>query len=243
MPELELTFLGTGNAFAPEGLCWNGFVANGTHLFEAPPSALVMLHRAGIDPNDLDSVVISHHHGDHFLGLPFLMLHWGQMGRKKPIRVIGPPGTEEATREIASRVYPNLFRHRYPIEWLELLPGQTAEAADLELRAVEVVHDPSLALNLGFAASLDGRRFGYTGDSALCDSVIALARHAEVLVAECSSKAREAPTHMNLDDDMPIVRAAMDPDAALLLTHLGPGIATGDLPRTVVARDLGRYRF
>lgn len=243
MPDLELTFLGTGNAFAPGGLCWNGFVANGTHLFEAPPTALAMLHRAGIDPNDLDSVVISHHHGDHFLGLPFLMLHWGQFGRTKPVRVIGPPGTEEATREIAARVFPSLFRHRYPIEWVEVVPGQTAKAAGLDLRAVEVVHDPKLALSLGFAATLEGRRFAYTGDSALCDTVLDLARGAEVLVAECSSKAREAPTHMNLDDDMPIVRAAMDADATLVLTHLGSGITTSELPRTFVAEDLGRYRF
>ena len=59
MPELELQFIGTGNAFAPGGLCWNGFVVNGRFLFEAPPQALQSLNLMGIDPNGLDAVVLN----------------------------------------------------------------------------------------------------------------------------------------------------------------------------------------
>lgn len=39
MPELEFTFIGTGNAFVPGGLCWNGFLVDRRVLFEAPPQA------------------------------------------------------------------------------------------------------------------------------------------------------------------------------------------------------------
>lgn len=243
MPELELAFLGTGNAFAPGGLCWNGFVANRVHLFEAPPTALMMLHRASIDPNDLESVVISHHHADHFLGLPFLMLHWKHLGRTKPVRVVGPPGTEAFSREIAARCYPGLFDFAYPLEWVEIRPGGRAEAGTLSLRAVEVRHDARLVTNLGFAAEIDGRRLAYTGDSALCDAVLELARGAEVMVSECASRSRGAPTHMNLDDDMPVVRAAMRAEATLILTHIEPGVTAAGLPRTIVAEDLGQYRL
>ena len=45
----------TGNAFVREGACWNGFVANGRYLFEAPPQALMSLNRLGIDPNAPES--------------------------------------------------------------------------------------------------------------------------------------------------------------------------------------------
>ncbi|MGK2966186.1 MAG: MBL fold metallo-hydrolase [Tepidiformaceae bacterium] len=243
MPELELTFLGTGNAFAPGGLCWNGFVANRTHLFEAPPTALPSLHNAGLDPNDLETVVISHHHGDHFLGLPFLMLHWKERGRTKPLRIVGPPGTESLAREIAARVYPSLFEFNYPLEWVALNAGESASSAGLELETVEMKHDTRLALNLGFRASLAGRSFSYTGDSAICDAVLDLARGVDVMVAECASRERTAPTHMDLVDDIPIVRAVMRPDARLILTHLGPGITAGDLPNTTVAQDLAVYRL
>src|SRR5438874_7903974 len=108
MSTLELTFIGTGNAFVRDGACWNGFVVNRRILFEAPPQALMSLNRLGIDPNELDVVVLSHHHGDHFLGLPFLLLHWKHMGRKKPVTIVGPPETEAVARQVAARTSPSL---------------------------------------------------------------------------------------------------------------------------------------
>ncbi len=104
MAGLELTFIGSGNAFVREGACWNGFVANGRYLFEAPPQALMALNRLGIDPNAIDAVVLSHHHGDHLLGLPFLLLHWKYLGRTTPVTVIGRPRPRTwSARSVAAR--------------------------------------------------------------------------------------------------------------------------------------------
>lgn len=243
MHHLDIQFVGTGNAFAPEGLCWNGFLANRRYLFEAPPQALMSLNKLGVNANDLDAVILSHHHGDHFLGLPFLILHWKYMGRLAPIRIVGPPGTEQLTRDIGSRVYPGLFEMNYEIEWVVAEPGAKLSIGPLELEPVAVKHDTRLDLSLGYAALLDGRRFAYTGDSALCDAVLDLARGAEVLVSECASRDGKLDIHMNLVDDMPRVQTTMGPDAHLLLTHLGPGIDSNNLPRTTVARDFQTYRF
>ncbi|MFN8556911.1 MAG: MBL fold metallo-hydrolase [Dehalococcoidia bacterium] len=62
---LDLTFLGSGNAFAGAG-CWSGFLANERVLFDAPPTTLYGLKRAGVDLNQIDVVLLSHFHGDHF---------------------------------------------------------------------------------------------------------------------------------------------------------------------------------
>lgn len=243
MPDIDLTFIGTGNAFAPGGLCWNGFLASNRYLFEAPPQALMSLNKLGVDANELEAVILSHHHGDHFLGLPFLILNWKYMGRTKPVRIVGPPGTKQLTEDISNRVYPGLFEFGFEIEWVTAKPGRLLTVGDLELEPVTAKHDTRLELNLGYAARLNGRRFAYTGDSALCDGMLDLARHAEVLVSECASRDSVFDVHMNLVDDIPRLRAAMHPDAHLLLTHLGPGIDAGNLPRTTVANDFASYRF
>jgi ribonuclease BN (tRNA processing enzyme) len=218
-------------------------VANRRYLFEAPPQALQSLNALHIDANELDAVVLSHHHGDHFLGLPFLVLQWKYSKRSRPIRIIGPAGTRELACDIGLKVYPGLFDGGLEIEWEELGPGETPSLAGLQLEAVPVEHDDRLTETLGFKASVDGRKFAYTGDSAMCDSVLELARHGDVLISECASRADRVPVHMNLVDDMPKVRAAMSPDAHLLLTHLGPGIDAGDLKLTTVAKDFENYRF
>lgn len=243
MTHLDLRFVGTGNAFAPEGLCWNGFLANDRYLFEAPPQALMSLNRLGVNANELEAVVLSHHHGDHFLGLPFLILHWKYQGRTAPVRIVGPPGTEQLTRDIGNRVYPGLFEITYDIEWVVAEPGKKISVGALELEPVAVKHDTRLDLSLGYAARLGGRRFAYTGDSAICDAVLDLARGAEVLVSECASRDGKIDIHMNLLDDIPRVQAALGPDAQLLLTHLGPGVDSNGLDRTVVAQDYKCYRF
>ena len=84
---MEIKFIGTSNAFASGGLCWNGFVVDDRILFETPPQVLMSLHHIALDPNKVETIVLSHHHGDHFLGLPFLLLHWKYRERKKPVDV------------------------------------------------------------------------------------------------------------------------------------------------------------
>ncbi|HEX6030690.1 MAG TPA: MBL fold metallo-hydrolase [Tepidiformaceae bacterium] len=243
MADMNLTFIGTGNAFAPGGSCYNGFLVNGRFLFEAPPSAMPSLNKLGLDANELEAVIISHHHGDHFLGLPFLLLHWKYMGRTRPIRIIGPPGTSALAQDIGLKVYPGLLDIAYEIEWIEATPGQSIEAGSgLVIEPVAVEHDQRLDWSLGYLCRLNGRSFGYTGDSRICDGVLDLARRSDVLVSECASVDETIDVHMNLRDDIPVVRAVMRPESQLILTHLGPGVEPDGLKNTAVAHDLQSFR-
>ncbi len=243
MNELGFRFIGTGNAFAPGGLCWNGFLVNGRYLFEAPPQALQGIHHLGVDANEIEGVILSHHHGDHFLGLPFLLLEWKYTRRKTPVHIVGPPRTRELASLICDTVYPGLMHLPYEVIWHESIENEQVTVGDLALRTFAMAHDEQLSGSLGFLATLGGRRFAYTGDSALCDSVFTLATESEVLISECASIDNEVDVHMNLVSDMPKVRAAMAPSATLLLTHLGAGITGAELPNTIVARDYESYRF
>jgi ribonuclease BN (tRNA processing enzyme) len=240
---LDFAFVGTGNAFAPGGLCWNGFVVDDRYVFEAPPQALQSLNRMGIDANSLEAVILSHHHGDHFLGLPFLLLHWKYFGRTRPATIVGPPGTQELAVAIGRSVYPGLFDIAYDLRWVELADDESAQVGDLRLTARRVEHDARLSLNLGYQCELRGRRFAYTGDTGFCEAVVAMARASEVLIAECSSVDERVPIHLNLVDDIPRLRDAMAPEARLILTHLAPDVTAGNLRNTSVARDLERYRI
>lgn len=243
MTELDLRFIGTGNAFAPGGLCWNGFLVNDKYLFEAPPQALMSLNRFGIDPNSIDTVVISHHHGDHFLGLPFLLLHWKYFGRTAPLRIIGPRDTKAVTEQVCARVYPGVTTGDYAIDWITAVPGTPVTAGGLTVESVPVKHDPKLNESLGFACQLGGRRFAYTGDSAMCEAVLDLARNTELLVSECATRADRFPMHMNLVDDVPVLRQTLPAQSSLVLTHINVDVTDPGLPKTIVAQDFERYRF
>ncbi|HMS57473.1 MAG TPA: MBL fold metallo-hydrolase [Tepidiformaceae bacterium] len=242
MHGLRLTFIGSGNAFSPGGLCCNGFLLNDRVLFEAPPQTLGSLNTVGVDPNELDVVVLSHHHGDHFLGLPFLLLHWKWKGRTRPVRIVGPRNTEALAKDIAQKVFPGVLDISYEIEWAEAEPGKLCRVNGLELDPVQVEHDDELSSTLGYAVRYHGRRLAYTGDTRLCDGVFDIARDAELMVSECASRTDCIPIHMNLVDDMPRVRAALPSGSPLILTHISPDVDNGNLANTLVAKDFETYR-
>jgi len=244
MDDLRLTFIGSGNAFSPAGLCCNGFLVNDRFLFDAPPQALSSLNHIEKDPNQLDAVIISHHHGDHFLGLPFLLLHWRWKGRTKPVKIIGPRGTEALGKDIAEKVFPGVLSGiGYDLEWEDARPGSLSCADGMELDPHEMIHDDGLDMCLGYAVRIGRRKFSYTGDTILCPSVYELAKGQEVMVSECASRDAIVPVHMNLVDDIPRVRAALPSDAQLILTHISPDVDSGGLPNTRVAEDFKTYKF
>ena len=231
------------NAFASGGACWNGFLVNRKILFETPPQVLMSVQRAGVEPNDIEIVLISHHHGDHFYGLPMLMMWWKWMGRTKPVYVVGPPGTERITADIARETFPWLFDLTYELHWIEARPGQPIDLPGIRISAVEVMHDETLNICLGFACEIDGRRLGYTGDTVFCPGVEELARWSEVLVSECASVSGN-PVHMDLTHDIPRVRALLPKESHLLLTHMDEEVAaTRPLPGVVIAEDQQTYVY
>src|SRR3972149_11811537 len=90
---LEMTFLGSGNAFAPGGRSWSSFLANGRYLFDAPPTLLPHLKRIGTPLTDIEVVFLSHFHGDHFMGLTFLFLEYIYLTeRRGGLNIISPSG-------------------------------------------------------------------------------------------------------------------------------------------------------
>jgi ribonuclease BN (tRNA processing enzyme) len=118
---LELLFLGSGNAFA-RGRYWSSFLANGRYLFDASPVALPHLKRCGAAPEAIDAVFITHFHGDHWFGLPFLFLEYEHLSpRSTDLTIVGPPGVEGRVRALAEAAY-----------------GDVLDGADYALRFVDV---------------------------------------------------------------------------------------------------------
>lgn len=245
MHDLNLTFIGSGNAFSPAGLCCNGFLVNDRVLFDAPPQALSSLNTVGAEINEIDAVVISHHHGDHFLGLPFLLLHWKWKGRTKPVQIVGPRGTEVLGKDIVEKVFPGSLRDiGYDLEWIDAKPGSPLSLREgFEIEPYPMVHDPELSMCLGYKTRVGATTFSYTGDSVMCDSVLDLTKGVDLMVSECASRADRIPVHMNLVDDMPVVRRNLASTSPLILTHIAAGVDTNGMANTYVAEDFKRFSF
>ena len=96
---MELLVLGCGDAFGSGGrfnTCFHVETPNTRFLIDCGASALIAMRRFEVDPNGIETVFLTHLHGDHFGGLPFLILDAQLVSRRTmPLTIVGPPGLRE----------------------------------------------------------------------------------------------------------------------------------------------------
>jgi ribonuclease Z len=244
-PPLELTFLGSGNAFVADRY-WSGFLLNRRYLFDAPPTVLPHLNKLRISPLEIAAVFITHFHADHFFGLPFLYLDYEYVDRRQEdLVIVGPPGHEEVMETLTEIGFGGLARGKccYQRTYLEAEAGKEQSAAGLSFRAIAVEQSPEpTQRSFGYRVNLGGRILSYTGDTVLCDGVYDLARGADVLVADCSCWQDPCDHHMSLDD-IRRLRREVPPPTTFVLTHLDSGQPAIDIEGVLVAADLATLRL
>ena len=108
-----MRFVGSGDAFGSGGrfqTCISVASGGQTALVDCGTTSLVALKAQGLDPGEVDAVAVTHLHGDHFGGLPFLILD-GQFSRRvRPLRVVGPPGIDERLTRTMEALFPGSSR-------------------------------------------------------------------------------------------------------------------------------------
>ncbi len=98
MGPVRVRFLGSGDAFASGGRFQACIHLDGGAeplLLDCGATALIPLKRAAIDPASIGWVGLSHLHGDHFAGLPWLISDGQFAKRTKSVVIAGPEGVRE----------------------------------------------------------------------------------------------------------------------------------------------------
>jgi ribonuclease BN (tRNA processing enzyme) len=179
------------------------------------------LNRLGIDQRTIDTVVISHLHGDHFAGLVWMMLHGQHVARRtEPLAVYGPSGIEARFTAAAEALFPGSTKvpQRFPTTWREMTARQPIESGDAVLEGFEVVH-PSGAPSHAVRLAMDGRVIAYSGDTEWTDALVDCADRADLFIVECFARDMGARYHL----DWPTLEAALPRLSArrILITHMG----------------------
>jgi ribonuclease BN (tRNA processing enzyme) len=222
---MRLQFVGSGDAFGSGGrfnTCFRVERPGGGYLIDCGASSMVALRQLGVDPNTVQTIFISHLHGDHFGGLPFFILDAQFYSRRsEPLTVVGPPGLTQRLTEAMEVFFPgsSTARRRFEVEVREVAPGGTTDVNGVRVEAIEVRHACG-APPLGLRLTCDGKTIAYTGDSEWTEALVAVGRGADLFIVEALSFERAIPQHL----DYATFRANAERIGAkrVVLTHLGP---------------------
>jgi ribonuclease BN (tRNA processing enzyme) len=216
---VEVRFLGSGNAFAAGGrshACILVTTGAGSILLDCGGSSLPAIVRA-IDPGRIDAIAVTHLHGDHFGGIPFLLDEQKWNGRKRPIVIAGPPSLEQRVRQVAAGFGMDLGTLGYDLRFV-VLGGEETELGPARVSAHPVDHSPDSEPH-GLRVRVGGKLIAYSGDTVWTPDLVALADGTDVFICECTWYERRDPVHLNADD---LVRHRDElRSARVVLTHLG----------------------
>lgn len=241
---LTLTFLGSGNAFTPGGRYWSGFVANGRYLFDAPPTLLPHLKRLNVPLEEIEAVFITHFHGDHFLGLPFLLLEYAHKTRRTgDFTIVGPPGVEAKIEALIEIAYPGLSSNDagYHRLYVEAKAGEPQSAGNIIFNALPMNHARGKLECYGYRVEIGRRVVAYTGDTMYSPAIAQLAQGADVLVVDATYR-KSGNQHMGLAD-VRRVRSEIGQDTAIIQTHLEGEPDLSPNEGLLVAHDFETFRF
>lgn len=137
--ELEVLFLGTSGAVpTPErGLSATLLKRGGDRLLvDCGEGTQRQLMRAGVGINQIDAILLTHMHADHYLGLPGLLKTWDLWGRTDPVAIYGPKGVNS----IMSLLQRIIGHTDYAVTHHEVPPDTVLSRDGYHLKALKTDH-------------------------------------------------------------------------------------------------------
>ena len=178
------------------------------------------MRRYGVVPNDIDMILLTHLHGDHFGGIPFFVLDAQLISkRSRPLLIVGPPGTKRRVIAAMEIFFPgsSQIQQTFSLDIQELASNQPQTVNEVIVTSYPVQHpagDPSLALRM----ECNGKIITYSGDTAWTETLLPAAKEADLLIAEAYFFEKKIKFHL----DFHTLMAHLDELQAkrLIVTHM-----------------------
>jgi ribonuclease BN (tRNA processing enzyme) len=224
----DLVFIGTSDAFGSGGRRQSANflrAPNGGVLIDCGMTTGTGMCELGIDRDEVDAILISHFHADHFGGIPALLLaSLYEDERTKPLLVAGPPGIERWVQNLAAAMGYAIDDREFSFDLrFEVLhPGVDAEIGPVRVRSFESHHQPHTHPH-GLIVQAGAQRIAYSGDTGWFDELPTLVAGADLFITECTNYTHSFEYH--LSHEVLVAHKSAFDCGRIMLTHLGSQMA------------------
>ena len=175
---------------------------------------------------DIESILITHLHGDHYADIPFYLLDRMDMEDLKEINIYCPKDTQRRVKELYRLFFgDNSINHleekleKIKVKFVEFENMDRVEVIKGYFVTSYIVSHGDCAPAYGFVVEHDGKKIGFSGDSIVCDGVNNIVKECDVLVLDTSLLVGEG-AHMGFNDVHAFAKKY--PKKIFIATHLKP---------------------
>jgi ribonuclease Z len=242
---MNITLLGTSSCIPALGSETASFIINESHLVDTGWYTALGMRQYGLDPLGLKSIIFTHLHQDHYLGLASLLFTIGLRGSKgpsvRPLVILGPG---EYLGQVVDAAFEYLQLPRFPelrVDYalVPLRAGDSYELDGLHLDTCAANHvsgkgnsEPALSYKVTERAT--GATFAFSGDTSFHLPLGEFARGVPLLIHDGAHPSAQEAAKI----------AKMAGVERLLLIHYSPddseallAAARDVFPNTDLARD------
>ncbi|RZN28096.1 MBL fold metallo-hydrolase [Bradyrhizobium sp. Leo121] len=237
---MQLRFVGCGDAFGSGGRYNTCFHVTGNSvnfLIDCGASSLPAMKRLDIVRDEIDLILITHFHGDHFAGLPFFLLDAQFSRRSRPLVIAGPEGIETRLPQVMEALFEHSSKtkQRFELSVVPLVPEQSRSFGAVTVTPYPVVHGESGGPFLAYRIETEGRVIAYSADTEWTETLIPAARNADLFIAEANTYDKIVKNHLSLatlEAHLPEIGAKR-----LVLTHMSDDMLgrVDELPYTAAS--------
>jgi ribonuclease BN (tRNA processing enzyme) len=200
---MQLRFVGCGDALGSGGrqnTCFHVTGERANFLIDCGATSLPALKRLGVARDEIDLILITHFHGDHFGGLPFLLLDAQFTRRSRPLVIAGPQGIETRLTQLMEALFEHSSKtkQKFELSVVALKPEEIRSFGAVDVTPYPVVHGESGGPFLAYRVEAEGRVIAYSADTEWTETLIPLGRDADLFIAEAYYSDRIVKNHLSL---------------------------------------------
>ena len=222
MSTLRVKVLGSGNAFN------QGNRLNSSYLVEFKDKKILIdcgfttplaLQQNNIPSNEIDFVLITHYHGDHFAGLSAFLLALNYTSpQKKQLVIIGAEDVKQKVYDLVKTLYPGSEKILKKLDINFQTITKKMILGEIIVESIPMIHSIA-SLPFGFVIDFDSYKIGFSGDTSWHEGVECLIAKSDYVFLECNLAKKLGKGHLSVEEleESELVQSKKD---QIYLTHL-----------------------
>ncbi len=217
---MNITMVGTGSfASSHNSAC---VLIDEKILVDIPNGSVKEMKKMGYTVLDIETVILTHFHGDHYFDIPFLLLERRIFGKgKPPLNIICPEYGVVKIKEVLELAFEGFFEHINELvnfisynEEIKIL-----DIKDYEIDSVRVSHGDDITF--GYYIKKDNKSLSVTGDTSFCEAIESMVAKSDVTICELSF-VNGSIEHMGIDKMKELTEKF--PDKKIIATHMSENV-------------------